>query len=152
MNLMKLTRRRRRSLEGQDRRPWRRWILLTALLLVLSAPFLLDLNIPGLSCYRGRYRPPTAVTGPRLPDAAAVISINRHGIIRISSGEEMSLPVADQKELADAVSAIASAFPDRPFVLKIDREIRYEKVQLVLSTIDQAGVKKVYFHTELPDS
>ncbi len=152
MDFARLMRRRIDSPEAHDRRPWRRWIFFTAMLLLLSAPFLLDLNVPGLACYRGLYRPPTALTGSRLPDVAAVISVNRHGITRVSSGEEMSLPVADAKELAEAVDAIVLAFPGRPFVLKVDREIRYQQVQQVLSILDQAGVRSLYFHTELPDS
>jgi hypothetical protein len=137
---------------GKPGSPWKLWILLTALILLLAAPFLLDLNLPGLRCYRGNYRPAQAVTGERLPDIAAVISISRQGVVRVSPGQEMSLPVTSSEELRRFVDDVISTYPGRAFVLKIDKEIPYEKVDEVLAALKAAGVHDVYFHTVLPDS
>lgn len=71
-------------------------------------------------------------------------------MIRVSTGEEMSVTVADQKELNAAVARIASTHPGRPFVLKIDKETSWHKVDLVLSALRNAGIQTGYFHTELP--
>jgi hypothetical protein len=135
---------------GKTRSPWGRWVLFTALILLLAAPFLLDLNIPGLRCYRGKYRPAEAATGKRLPDTAAVISVSREGVVRVSSGEEMALPITTPEELHQFVENIASTFPERAFVLKIDKEIPYASVDQVLAALKAAGVHDVYFHTVLP--
>lgn len=135
---------------GPPRLTSSRWVLLTSLLLLLSAPFLLDLNLPGIRCYRGKYRAPRALTGTRLPNTAAIVSIGRQGIIRVSPGDEMSLPLASDDELLRFTDYIVSSYPDRPFVLKIDKDISYARVDMVLSTLKQARVKDVYFHTELP--
>ncbi len=132
--------------------PWGRWVLLTTLILLLAMPFLLDLNIPELRCYRGNYRPAQAVTGTRLPDTAAVISVSRGGAVRVSTGEEMSLPVTSREELHGFVDYVVSTYPERAFVLKLDKEIPYEMVDHVLTALKAAGVHDVYFHTVLPDT
>jgi biopolymer transport protein ExbD len=130
--------------------PWSRWVLLSALLLLLSAPFLLDLKIPYLRCYRGKLVLPAAVTSVRLPDLAAKISIGKSGVVRVSDGEEMSLPISDLTELGRFVSNLLADHPDRPFVLVIDRDTPYAKVAMVLSVMRESGAGQVYFHTVLP--
>lgn len=135
----------------KPRSPWQRWVLLTALILFLSAPFLLDLNVPETRFYMGRYRPAESVTGKRLPDTAAFISINRFGAVRVSTGEEMSLPITSPEELHEFVEYVASTYPERAFVLRIDKEIPYESVDQVLTALRAAGVHEVYFHSVLPN-
>ena len=135
----------------KTRSPWGRWILFTGLILLLAAPFILDFNIPGLSCNRGNYRAASAVTGTRLPDIAAYIFVGRNGTVRVSSGEEMSLPVTSTEELQLFINQVVSEFPKRAFVLRIDKEIPYEKVNEVLTVLEAAGVHDVFFHTVLPD-
>ncbi len=130
------------------RQPWNRWAMFAALLMLLCAPFLLDLNLPGHG--RRSYRPPTAVTGVRLPEISAYISIDKQmGFFRISSGEETSM-MCDEKELRQAVSAIAASFPDRAFTLCTDRDTQYRTIDRVLTILADAGVQKVFFYSELP--
>lgn len=129
--------------------PRNRWALLSALVVLVSIPFLVDL--PSLVWHEGRRRSvlPTAATSVRLPDTAAVISIGKRGVLRFSSGEEMSLPV-DENELELAVSYISSAYPERPFVLYIDRGTPYAKVAMVLAAMRKSGPHQVYFRTNRP--
>lgn len=149
---MTMPRLRERAGGFRTKSPWGKWMLLSAVLVLLSAPFLLDLNIPGESYYGGTYRAPTAVTGPRLPDKAAYVGIRRSGQLWISDGDHMSLPVADENELRTAVEYVTASFPGRPFILKIDKDTRYEKVDRLVSLLRSAGVRMIYFHTELPAS
>ena len=96
------------------------------------------------------YRAPNAVAGPPLPEKAAFVSINRYGVARISSGEETALPVASDEELLTAVRHIVAEHPGRPFVLRIDRDTPYAKVQSLLAVLREGGAETVFFHTELP--
>ena len=136
---------------GMSRHPWWRWVLLTTLLLLLASPYFLDFRIIETVCYRGRYRPAEAVTGKGLPDKAAFISINRNGVVRVSTGEDMSLPTTSTEELHVFVESVVSTYPERPFVLKIDKDIPYESVDDVLAALKDAGVHQVFFHSVLPD-
>jgi biopolymer transport protein ExbD len=149
---------KRLSLEqGLDRNesrghPWWRWVLLTTLVLLLSAPFFLDFTIVENSPVGHRYyRPAEAWTGERLPDTAAFIYVNSRGYIRVSSGEEMSLPISTSEELDEFVESVVSTFPERPFILKIDNEIPYERVDEILTALKTAGVHEVFFLTVLPE-
>jgi biopolymer transport protein ExbD len=130
--------------------PWSRWVLLSALLLLLSAPFLLDLDSLHHHNQNRRLELPAAVSSVRLPDLAAIISIGKGGVVRVSNGEEMSLPVADETELGRFVSYLLADYPDRPFVLVIDRDTPYATVAMVLSVMRESGAGQVYFHTVLP--
>lgn len=131
---------------------WSRYAVLCGLLVLLCG--LLMMNRETLNFverpWSQYYRAPEAVTGPLLPDKAAVVSPNRHGIVRISSGEQMSLPVSTDEELLAAVRHIMADYPGRPFVLKFDRDTPYGTVQGLLAVLREGGAGTVFFDTELP--
>ncbi|MCU0303836.1 MAG: hypothetical protein MUC56_07260 [Thermoanaerobaculales bacterium] len=134
-------------------KPWNTWLLLGGLVVFLSIPFLVGLKLPGTVNYGNRYRPATAVTGKRVPDLAAIISIDRQETFRVSNGEEVAIPVHTERELHEAIEGIVRSFPDRPFLLKIDRDTPYDHVDIVIKALRAADVKNIYFHTEpIPQS
>lgn len=129
---------------------WSRFGLLCGLLVLLCALLMVDWASFGNWERWSSFRAPEAVSGPPLPEKAAFLSIDRHGIVRISPGEETSLPVSSEDELLAAVRNIVVRFPWRPFVLKIDTDTPYGQVENLLVLLRKAGAKSVYFYTELP--
>ena len=135
---------------GPKGMPWNMWLLFGGSIIFLSMPFLVGLKLPGTTNYGDRYRAATAVSGKRIPDPAAIISISRQDTVRISNGNEVAAPVSTAAELHEAIDEIVQSFPDRPFVLKIDRDTPYDRVDMVMEGLKAAGAKNIYFHTEPP--
>jgi len=78
-----------------------------------------------------------------IPKVAAYVAVNEQGTIRVTTGDEMSVPV----EAADVVSFAANVVamdPARPFVLKADSDVRYEQIDKILDSLKQAKVKLIY--------
>jgi biopolymer transport protein ExbD len=125
---------------------WYRAISLSALLVLICSLFLFRWDLL-LQPESRSYSPPEAVTGMPLPGKVAYLCIDRQGEISISDGEQLSLQVSSRAELMAAVNDIIVAFPERPFCLKIDRDTLYEKVNLVLSVLHEAGVGTIYFQS-----
>lgn len=82
-----------------------------------------------------------------IPKKAAVISISapRDGeIIRVSTGEEMSLPVSTDEEVVTFASTVVAQNPYKEFIIKADAGVRYEKVDAVLDALKQSKVKVIF--------
>lgn len=146
-----MSRLRKRPIRGHQLSLRPAWIVLTAILLLLSAPFLSGFYRPSRGASSPeRYRAPSALTGKCLPFAAAIVSIERSGVIRFSYKERISVPLSGREELFDAVAAVTASDPECPFVLKVDKETQYETVDFTLSVLRSSDVRTVYFHAELP--
>lgn len=78
-----------------------------------------------------------------IPKVAAYVSITSNGQIRVTSGEEMSTPVAPEDVVTFAANVV-SLDPKRPFVLKADRDVTYDKVDKVIDSLKQAKVELIY--------
>lgn len=78
-----------------------------------------------------------------VPKEAAIISVTDVGQIRVSNGEEMSVPIGDQDVVTFAAN-VASMFPGRAFILKADNNVPYEKVDKVIDSLKQAKVELIY--------
>jgi len=128
---------------------WSRFAVLCALLVLLCGLLMVDWN-SFTTWGRSDIEVPRGVTSSPLPDNAAWVIVDATGIVRISSGDEMRLPVSSDEELRTAVRHIVAKYPDRPFVLEIDRDTPYAKVEALLAVLREGGAGKVYFHTELP--
>jgi biopolymer transport protein ExbD len=77
----------------------------------------------------------------------AVISIapKREGyLIRVSTGEEMSLPVSTVEEVVTFASTEVAKDPNKQFVVKADEEVPYEHFDAVLDALKQSKVKYIY--------
>jgi biopolymer transport protein ExbD len=65
-------------------------------------------------------------------------------LIRVSTGEEMSLPIGTDEELVTFASTEVARDPDKDFIIKADREVPYERFDAVLDALKQSKVKNIY--------
>jgi biopolymer transport protein ExbD len=82
-----------------------------------------------------------------IPKKAAVISIappEQGQVIRVSTGEEMSLPVSTDEEIVTFASNVVAEDPNKEFIIKADAGVRYERVDTVLDALKQAKVKVIF--------
>ncbi|MCD4750019.1 MAG: biopolymer transporter ExbD [Thermoanaerobaculales bacterium] len=82
-----------------------------------------------------------------VPKKAAVISISppdQGEVIRVSTGEEMSLPVSTIEEVVTFASTVVAQDPEKEFIIKADYGVHYEKIDSVLDALKQSKVKIIY--------
>jgi biopolymer transport protein ExbD len=65
-------------------------------------------------------------------------------VIRVSTGEEMSLPVSSDEEIVTFASNVVAANPQQKFVIKADKSVEYERVDAVLDALKQAKAKVIF--------
>ena len=82
-----------------------------------------------------------------VPKEAAYISVTDIGQIRVTSGEEMSVPVAPDDVVTFAANLVTQ-FPGRPVVLKADDKVPYRNIDKVIDSLKQAKVEKIYLLSE----
>ena len=82
-----------------------------------------------------------------VPKIAAYISVTDGGQIRVTSGEEMSVPVGSEDVVTFAANVVAID-PTRPFVLKADKDVPYRNIDKVLDSLKQAKVGVIYLLSE----
>lgn len=78
---------------------------------------------------------------------SAVISISppdQGEVIRVSTGEEMSLPVSTNEEVVTFASTVVAQDPNKEFIIKADEDVRYEKIDAVLDALKQSKVKTIF--------
>jgi biopolymer transport protein ExbD len=86
----------------------------------------------------------------KVPEKAAVISIappdDRTAplTVRVSTGEEMSLPVSTNEEVVTFASTEVARNPNKEFIVKADEQVPYEHVDAVLDALKQSKVKFIY--------
>lgn len=83
----------------------------------------------------------------KIPDKAAVVSIappTEGSVIRVSTGEEMSLPVSTDEEIVTFASTIMAQDPTKEFIIKADQDVPYERVDAVLDALKQSKVRVIY--------
>jgi len=98
---------------------------------------------------RTRMELPDSTVRVKIPeeDKPAVISIAPRSegfLIRVSTGEEMSLPVSTDEEVVTFASTEVARDPDKAFIVKADEEVPYERFDAVLDALKQSKVKYIY--------
>jgi biopolymer transport protein ExbD len=78
-----------------------------------------------------------------IPKVAAYVSVTDFGQIRVTSGEEISVPVNVEDVVSFAADVVARD-PTRPFVLKADNDVPYDQIDKILDSLKQAKVKLIY--------
>jgi len=139
-----------RSEPHLDHRPLSKWLALTGFLLIVCAFFFVDWRALQAGTSNWKFNVPTATTGIVLPSSYGLVSINRHGRIRVSSGDGVALPVATLEEFRTTVQDTVDEYPDRPFVLIAPDYADPKAIELTISVLREAGVKQVVFQTALP--
>jgi biopolymer transport protein ExbD len=90
----------------------------------------------------------------KVPEKAAVISIAPPDditaplTVRVSTGEEMSLPVSTNEEVVTFASTEVARDPNKEFIVKADEDVPYEHVDAVLDALKQSKVKNIYLLSE----
>ena len=89
----------------------------------------------------------------QVPEKGAVVSISPPNsspplTIRVSTGEEMSLPVSTDEEIVTFASTEVAQDPDKEFIVKADESVPYERVDAVLDALKQSKVKFIYLLSE----
>lgn len=77
----------------------------------------------------------------------SIIAITDEGNIVFTSGEESSVPLSGPDELGLIAKEIIELVPAKEFVVKADRNARYEAVDGVLDALRTNGVKRIGFLT-----
>jgi biopolymer transport protein ExbD len=85
----------------------------------------------------------------KVPEKAAVISIsppdaNPPLTIRVSTGQEMSLPVSTDEEIVTFASTEVARNPNKEFIVKADDAVPYERIDAVLDALKQSKVKYIF--------
>jgi len=94
---------------------------------------------------------PKTMVRTQVPKEAAIISIappDQGELIRVSTGEEMSLPVGSDEEIVTFASNVVAENPAKEFIIKADKDVRYERVDAVLDALKQAKAKAIYLLSE----
>ena len=79
-----------------------------------------------------------------IPKQAAYVSVTTNGQIRVSNGEEISVPVPGPDEVLSFAAGVVQIDPSKPFVLKADKDVPYQYVDGVIDALKQAKAKVIY--------
>lgn len=79
-----------------------------------------------------------------IPKKAAYVSVTANGQIRVSSGEEISVPVPGPDEVLSFAAGVVQSDPAKPFVLKADQDVPYQYVDGVMDSLKQAKAQVIY--------
>jgi biopolymer transport protein ExbD len=102
---------------------------------------------------RTRMDLPETMVRVKIPEEEkpAVISIapaDESYLIRVSTGEEMSLPVSTDEEVVTFASTEVARNPEKAFIIKADAEVPYERFDAVLDALKQSKAKYIYLLSE----
>ncbi len=79
-----------------------------------------------------------------VPKKAAYISITEAGHIRVSSGEEISVPVPGPEDVLSFAAGVVATDPSKAFVLKADATVPYRYVDRVIDALKQSKAEVIY--------
>jgi len=79
-----------------------------------------------------------------IPKKSAYISIIESGQIRVSDGEEISVPVPGPENVLSFAVDVVATNPGRAFVLKADKNVPYRYVDSVIDALKQARAEVIY--------
>ena len=83
-----------------------------------------------------------------IPKKSAYISITEAGQIRVSSGEEISVPVPGPEDVLSFATGVVAMDPNKDFVLKADSTVPYSYVDKVIDALKQAKAEVIYLLSE----
>jgi len=83
-----------------------------------------------------------------IPKKSAYVSVTEAGQIRVSSGEEISIPVSNADDVLTFALGVIAADPQKAFVLKADKNVPYRFVDGVIDALKQAEAEVIYLLSE----
>lgn len=87
--------------------------------------------------------PRTAIR-EEVPREAAYVSVDNNGVIRVSAGKETSVPVPSVEEVQSFAADVVIKDPQHSFVIKADRNTKYEVIDKIIDALKQAKVHVIY--------
>ncbi|MCP4662447.1 MAG: biopolymer transporter ExbD [bacterium] len=79
-----------------------------------------------------------------VPKIVAYVSVTQDGFMRVTDGEDMSVPVQSTDDVLTFAAGVVSTFPGRPIILKGDTDVPYEKIDKIIDALKQAKVETIY--------
>jgi len=86
---------------------------------------------------------PRSVTQAEVTKEAAIVAVTKDGQIKFTTGEEESVALTGPEELGNLVKEIIALVPNKEFVVKADREARYQSIDEVLDALRKNGAKRI---------
>lgn len=86
---------------------------------------------------------PKSVISTRVTEESAIVAVTADGIIMFTSGEEDSVPLSGPEELGLLAQQIMELWPSKEFIIKADRQAKYQWVDGVLGALRKNGVKRI---------
>lgn len=83
-----------------------------------------------------------------IPKQSAYVSITKNGQIRVSGGDEISVPVPGPQEVLSFAADVVRRDPSKAFVLKADKDAQYRYVDEVIDALKQAKAEVIYLLSE----
>lgn len=91
---------------------------------------------------------PKSMEREEVPKKAAIVSIDKDRVIRISDGEETSKAIGRPEDVLSFAANIVATQPGKPIVVKADSNLPYKIVDNVIDQLKQARVKIIYLLTD----
>lgn len=91
---------------------------------------------------------PKSMEREEVPKKAALVSIDKDRVIRVSNGEETSKAVGRPEDVLSFAANIVTTQPGKPIVVKADKDLPYKVVDNVIDQLKQARVSIIYLLTE----
>lgn len=86
---------------------------------------------------------PDSLVRVEVSEQPAIIAVTDEGEIYFTSGEEPSVLLSGTEELSTLVQQIVELIPLKEFVVKADRNVRYEAIDGVLEVLRNNGAKQI---------
>ena len=87
---------------------------------------------------------PETLVRMEIPKKAAFISVNEAGAIKVSSGEELSVSVANAEDVLSFAAGVVASNPGKEFVIKADEDVPYRTIDGVIDALKRAQVEVIY--------
>lgn len=95
------------------------------------------------SAERTRVTLPDSIIRSEVSREASIIAITADGEIAFTSGQETSRPLSGARELGELVRDIVTLAPNQEFVVKADRNTRYQSIDQVLDALRTNGATRI---------
>ena len=86
---------------------------------------------------------PESLIQMKVTEEASIVAITQDEQIHFTSGEEESVPLSGPEELGLIVKEIIELVPSKEFVVKADRNVRYEAIDGVLDALRSNGANRI---------
>ena len=87
---------------------------------------------------------PETVVRMEIPKKAAYVSVNEAGQIKVSSGEELSVPVSSSEDVLSFAAGVVASTPGKEFVIKADDQVPYRIIDEIIDALKRAQVEVIY--------